>query len=250
MNWKRSEIALRRTPFHPQWLAYQFKRQQTQWVQQNASGCVLNVGSGHGDIEDTLDHVSHIVSLDYPETGANLYRSRPDVWGDAQHLPFGDNSIDTVLLLDVLEHVDDDLRALDEVCRVIRANGQLLLSIPFLYPLHDEPHDYRRLTEHAIRNHLQSRGLVIASCAAVGHPIQTASLLMAIALAKTALSAVANRSVLSPLFVAVAAIGVPVVNLVGACLARLGQAQSGSSNFMPTRYHVIATSGRPSSSDP
>jgi ubiquinone/menaquinone biosynthesis C-methylase UbiE len=50
--------------------------------------------------------------------------------GDVHHLPFGDESLDRVLLSEVLEHLEDDTAALREVWRVLKPGGLLALTVP------------------------------------------------------------------------------------------------------------------------
>jgi SAM-dependent methyltransferase len=45
-------------------------------------------------------------------------------------LPFCDASLDTVLFLEVLEHLEDDAGALREIARILRPGGKLVLSVP------------------------------------------------------------------------------------------------------------------------
>ena len=45
------------------------------------------------------------IGLDYYQTATQWYKTKPHVYADAQNLPFADNSIDTVLFLDVMEHL-------------------------------------------------------------------------------------------------------------------------------------------------
>jgi SAM-dependent methyltransferase len=52
------------------------------------------------------------------------------VSASATVLPFADGCLDTVLFLEVLEHVTDDRGALEEVSRVLRMDGRLVLSVP------------------------------------------------------------------------------------------------------------------------
>ena len=50
--------------------------------------------------------------------------------GQATALPFEDNSFDLVCAFDVIEHVEDDLRAFAELSRVLKEDGVLIFSVP------------------------------------------------------------------------------------------------------------------------
>ena len=69
-------------------------------------------------------------------------------------LKYEDNTFDAVFCIAVLEHVYDYKKAISEMRRVLSPNGQLILSVPFAYPIHDAPHDYWRFTEYALKKML------------------------------------------------------------------------------------------------
>jgi len=71
-----------------------------------------------------------------------------DVRLDLTRLGVADASLDTVVCVSVLEHVNDLPAALAELTRVLAPGGTLLLTVPFLYPVHDT-HDVWRLTPSA-----------------------------------------------------------------------------------------------------
>lgn len=71
-----------------------------------------------------------------------------DVRLDLTRLGVADGSVDTVVCVSVLEHVDDLTAALAEITRVLAPSGTLLLTVPFLYPVHDT-HDVWRVTPTA-----------------------------------------------------------------------------------------------------
>ena len=81
----------------------------------------------------------------------------PDVkiLADANRLPFKDSSFSSVLCTELLEHVLSPERVVSEIHRVLSPEGILVLTVPFLYPLHRDPKDYHRFTEDGIRVLLQ-----------------------------------------------------------------------------------------------
>jgi SAM-dependent methyltransferase len=68
-----------------------------------------------------------------------------------QRLPFDDAQFDTVILSDVLEHLPEPARTWQEMRRILTTGGKVLMNVPFLYGLHEQPHDYFRYTEYALR---------------------------------------------------------------------------------------------------
>lgn len=67
----------------------------------------------------------------------------PDIVGDIHHLPLEKNSVDAIFCLAVLEHVENPWKAVEEMHRVLRPGGKILLYIPFLYYYHAEQGYYR-----------------------------------------------------------------------------------------------------------
>ena len=71
------------------------------------------------------------------------------------HIDLPDNSIGTALCLDTLEHVEDPRKAVEEMYRVIKPNGWLIISSVMKFPIHDYPNDYWRFTPEAFRSILK-----------------------------------------------------------------------------------------------
>lgn len=65
------------------------------------------------------------------------------------------DEFDIILCLNVLEHVYDYQKAIKNMHAALKPKGIAIIAVPAFYPLHDEPHDYWRFTEHALRNMLQ-----------------------------------------------------------------------------------------------
>lgn len=77
----------------------------------------------------------------------------PDIVADIQQLPFKDGSLEAILCLSVLEHVEDPFRAVRELYRVLKPGGTVLVSVPFIWPYHASSHykDYWRFSEDGVR---------------------------------------------------------------------------------------------------
>lgn len=82
----------------------------------------------------------------------------PDIVGDGMALPFRTASFGGVICADVLEHVPEPGRLLEEIRRVLRPGGRLFVSVPFMYPYHLHPGDYYRFTEMGMEYVLRAAG--------------------------------------------------------------------------------------------
>jgi SAM-dependent methyltransferase len=224
------------TPLHPQWLVARVARRKTSWIATEAAGHVLDVGCSDRSTRLALLNADSYVGLDYPATAIHLYGTRPDVYGSASRLPFADATFDCVLLLDVLEHLAEPEQALREALRVLRPGGHTLLTVPFAYPLHDQPHDYQRFTEYGLAHRLSRCGFVRVKMQEVGASIETAALGLALCLSQASIEAIHARG-WRALFAPLGLLLVPLVNVMGWLLSRLLPAR----RFMPVAYHVQAS---------
>ena len=113
------------------------------FIERHASrGLTLDLGSQAGPYSALFPNR---VSLDIrPGPGVQIV-------GDAQALGIGDGRFDVVLCTEVLEHLPEPQKAIDEMFRVLKPGGELLLTTRFLFPIHDAPHDYFRYTKYGLR---------------------------------------------------------------------------------------------------
>ena len=72
-------------------------------------------------------------------------------------LPFGDGEFDVIFAFDVFEHINNLELTIIELKRVLKTNGYIICSMPFLYRVHEAPNDYRRFTFEGIKNYFQKR---------------------------------------------------------------------------------------------
>jgi SAM-dependent methyltransferase len=222
------------TPLHPQWFATRHQEKIRQLVTEATKGpLVLDLGCGTKWPQTLLPKSCRYVGLDYPET-AKWYETKPDVFGDAQNLPFATNTVNTVLMLDVLEHIPNPRQALGEAARCLGANGMLILIVPFLYPIHDAPHDYQRWSAYGLQKLVGDCGFTIEKEAYRGNPLETAALLGNIALTKTVFNWIARRHIASLLVLLL-----PVCILTSNLLALLLSAIAPADALMPISYQLV-----------
>lgn len=209
----------RRTPLHPQWLLGGGKLVDGQ-IGAITTGRVLDIGCADRWVQRRLPSGCEYIGLDHPDTGLAWYAARPDLCADAARLPLSDASVDVVVIFDVLEHLAQPREALLEIARVLRPQGLLLLSMPFLYPVHDAPQDFQRYTEHGLRREIEAAGLRIERMEASLDSAPSAGLLVNLAMGGMALEAARRRSpalLLVPLLV----LAVPLVNVLSWVAGRL-----------------------------
>lgn len=199
------------------------------------SGTVVDIGCADRRIARYLPAGCDYIGLDYPGTALGLYGTRPDLFADARRLPFADRSIDGIILKDVLEHVAGPQLALAECARVLRPGGVVVVWMPFMYPVHDAPHDYQRFTEHGLAAYLRENGFDVSRCSQVLAPVGTACLLGCLALADCCEQALACRRWWLYPAVPLLMAAICAINVMGWLFGRLP-----GSDFMPAFNRVAA----------
>ncbi|TCJ17626.1 SAM-dependent methyltransferase [Flaviaesturariibacter flavus] len=127
---------------------------------------VLNIGAGGGATSAMLEAFGAVKSVEYD---ADLFIYCRDTLGldvdqaSVTELPYADGAFDLVCVFDVLEHVEDDVKALSEMHRVTRAGGMLFVTVPAfqaLWSSHDRANNHlRRYTAPMLNARARSVGL-------------------------------------------------------------------------------------------
>jgi SAM-dependent methyltransferase len=176
----RLSALYRRTALNPYWLDLKNLSHAVESLAPQASGRMLDVGVGERPYATLFaPHVSRYFGLEYPPACDNLnpgitvnvqhLHGAVDVWGDGHKLPFRSGRFDTVLCLEMLEHVPDPDAVMAEIARTLRPGGKLLLTVPFVAPMHALPYDFYRYTRHGIEALVTAAGLELVSCAPRGN---------------------------------------------------------------------------------
>lgn len=120
------------------------------------SGNTLDYGAGRAKYKGIIaPHASHYTAFDMIP-GENV-----DVVGDALKPPFADNTFDTVISTQVLEHIQKPWVMVHEIARILKPGGICIMTAPFMVPYHADPHDYFRYTKEGLTSLLRGEGFEI-----------------------------------------------------------------------------------------
>lgn len=121
------------------------------------SGRVIDLGCGMRPFEqDILEHADEYVGVDW---GNTLHELQAHIVADLnQPLPIADEAANHVVSFEVLEHLSEPQVMLAETVRILRRGGQVTLSVPFQWWVHEAPWDYYRYTCHGLEYMLRKAG--------------------------------------------------------------------------------------------
>lgn len=145
------------------------------------TGRALDLGGGPGELNAPLEARGYTyVNLDLNPSGPGA------VVGDAHDLPFDAESFDLVVSSDSLEHFHTPLVVLQEVERVLKPGGRLVVWVPFMHPFHSN--DYYRYTRLGIEHLLRESGLRSISFEAPLGPLTVLVQMLEVALRRLGLA--------------------------------------------------------------
>ena len=118
---------------------------QVKYYAQKIQGKVLDVGAGKSPYRPFFKNAKEYIRLehcDYPGI---------DITADiTKRIPLKDGEIDSIVCFQVLEHIKEPQKAIDEMYRVLKKGGCCLLTTHMAAPLHGEPYDFYRFTKYGL----------------------------------------------------------------------------------------------------
>ena len=151
------------------------KTRRHEWVAEQASTLpanakILDVGAGPCRYRDLFNHCEYL-SQDFASyKGSNMgdkLGSDFETWKygkldyicDATNIPVADGEFDAILCTEVLEHVPEPVKVLEEFSRILKEGGVVLITAPLGSGLHQEPyHFYGGYTPHWYKHFLGNLG--------------------------------------------------------------------------------------------
>jgi SAM-dependent methyltransferase len=113
------------------------------------NGNILDFGGGSKPYQNLFKNSQNYFSIEVLGNKENL---RSDIYYDGSKLPFADNAFDSILCTEVFEHVEKLDDVLDELYRVLKPGGRMIVTTPFMCMEHEMPYDFRRLSFNGLSN--------------------------------------------------------------------------------------------------
>lgn len=124
------------------------------------SGRILDVGCGRKPYKELFSYTQYL-GIDIDNPGHSHENEDVDIFYDGRKFPLDNDSFDSIICNQVLEHVFTPDELLQEINRVLRNDGYLLLTVPFVWDEHEQPNDYARYSSFGIKYLLEKNGFRI-----------------------------------------------------------------------------------------
>jgi SAM-dependent methyltransferase len=124
-------------------------------------GRLLDFGCGSKPYESLFTNVSEYVGLDFDSEGHSHANEKIDVIYDGKKIPFGDEHFDSVFSSEVFEHIFNLEDIIPEIKRVMKKQGKILITCPFVWNEHEVPIDFARYTRFALKHLLEKNGFEV-----------------------------------------------------------------------------------------
>ncbi|MGH9141772.1 MAG: class I SAM-dependent methyltransferase [Vicinamibacterales bacterium] len=129
------------------------------------SSAVLDVGCAQQPFRPLIESSGlQYVGMDVVQNRARTV----DIISTLEDAPTPMPAYPVLLCTEVLEHVGDIDAAFAGLRRLVSPGGAVLLTVPFIFPLHMEPYDFRRLTLHGVQRLAADHGFAVEQSAPLG----------------------------------------------------------------------------------
>lgn len=123
-------------------------------------GRLLDIGCGNKPYQGIFPNVTEHIGMEH-EALKERFGGAADVFYDGKTFPFPDAHFDSILATEVLEHVFNPDEFLAETNRVLKPGGSIIVTCPFMWMEHQQPHDFARYSSFGVRHLLTSHGFEI-----------------------------------------------------------------------------------------
>lgn len=132
----------------------------------SAEEIILDAGAGDSPYRKLIRGIYH--SCDFPQTNPSAESAQHTFLCDLASLPVRDNTYSTVICNQVLEHVRDPQTVIDELFRVLKPRGKLILTAPGCYGEHMIPYNYYNFLQYGLTMLFENTGFKEIRVSALG----------------------------------------------------------------------------------
>lgn len=120
-------------------------------------GTLYDLGAGESPYKDFfLQHAQQYIAVDW---AGSQHNTKADIAADLNKpLPIASDVADTVVSLSVMEHLCEPQVFLGEAHRILKRGGTIVLQVPFMWWVHEAPHDYYRYTQYGLHYMFEKAG--------------------------------------------------------------------------------------------
>jgi SAM-dependent methyltransferase len=125
------------------------------------NGMLLDIGCGKMPYKNYIlknSNIKQYIGLDIESALVYDAQVKPDYTWNGEKMPFENDSFECAFGTEVLEHCPEPEIVLKEVLRVLQPDGVFFFTVPFLWNLHEVPHDEYRYTPFSLERHLRNSG--------------------------------------------------------------------------------------------
>jgi SAM-dependent methyltransferase len=131
-------------------------------VAHQIKGDILDVGCGQKPYKHLFKYKKYI-GIEVEQEGHDHTNEEVDLFYDGVTIPFDAASFDSAITSQVLEHVFTPDAFLQEIHRILKPNGTLLLTVPFVWDEHEQPYDYARYSSFGLKYLLEKNGFEVVT---------------------------------------------------------------------------------------
>lgn len=148
-------------------------------------GSILDIGCGQKPYQYLFKKADKYLGIDFKNYSINKdYKGlNPDLHFSHDYLKtstlnFDDESFDHTVSFQVMEHHKNPAKMISEMARITKKGGYIMISVPFLAGLHEEPNDYQRFTKYGLIELFKRNNCRVVKIKEQGSLFSTISLLL------------------------------------------------------------------------
>jgi SAM-dependent methyltransferase len=140
------------------WLAQKINNGSFEHFSPLIKGRTIDLGCGSSPFkEDILKLADEYIGVDWGNTQHD--KTNVNITADlTQKFPFENHYADTLLSFQTLEHLTEPDFFLSECSRILKPGGTLIITVPFMWHVHEAPYDFFRYTRHGLEYLLKKNG--------------------------------------------------------------------------------------------